>query len=258
LVDRAGIEPATPGFSVPPGRLPLTSARVRKQLHDSVSGSWKLPPMSAGVCHFPRDRHTFGTPFWAAHRGPRRPAPADQRRRGSGAARGYWSLLAATMKGQVFSFEHLGCLVVGATGTKANGGGYFVAGLLRRWQCFHRLTRPGCAYLLPPNLLRSLPLNGLQLLGFGGRRCPKWDTCHRHRSAATRRRSRTKSCRFSAPLTAVRRAGRVIYRPPLASGAPRGSWAAGGKGYVLQMQHLQAGVGNPTRRGRCPAPDIFC
>src|SRR5690606_983148 len=71
LVPRAGIEPATPGFSVPPGRLPLTSARVRKQLHDSVSGSWKLPPMSAGVCHFPRDRHTFGTPFLAAHRGPR-------------------------------------------------------------------------------------------------------------------------------------------------------------------------------------------
>src|SRR5690606_2350260 len=105
-------------------------------------------------------------PFWAAHRGPRRPAPADQRRRGSGAARGYWSPLAATMKGQVFSFEHLGCLVVGATGTKANGGGYFVAGLLRRWQCFHRLTRPGCAYLLPPNLLRPLPLYRLQLLGF--------------------------------------------------------------------------------------------
>src|SRR5690606_8462001 len=105
-------------------------------------------------------------PFWAAHRGPRRPAPADQRRRGSGAARGYWSPLAATMKGQVFSFEHLGCLVVGATGTKANGGGHFVAGLLRRWQCFHRLTRPGCAYLLPPNLLRPLPLYRLQFLGF--------------------------------------------------------------------------------------------
>src|SRR5690606_9047480 len=46
LVDRAGIEPATTAFSVPPGRLPLTSARVQNQLHDSVSGSWNLPPMS--------------------------------------------------------------------------------------------------------------------------------------------------------------------------------------------------------------------
>src|SRR5690606_4526027 len=60
---------------------------------------------------------------------------------------------------QVSDFRHV-------TGAKADRKGHFVAGLLRRWQCFHRLTRPGCAYLLPPNLLRPLPLN------------PRWQRFH--------------------------------------------------------------------------------
>lgn len=35
-------------------------------------------------------------------------SPAPARRRGSGAARGYWGLLGTTMKGQVYNLVHLG------------------------------------------------------------------------------------------------------------------------------------------------------
>ena len=42
-------------------------------------------------------------------------SPAPARRRGSGAARGYWGLLAATMKGQVCQTTQLRALVANAT-----------------------------------------------------------------------------------------------------------------------------------------------
>jgi len=56
-------------------------------------------------------------------------SPAPARRRGSGAARGYWDLLGTTMKGQVSGSGHLDGSIVCPPGTKAYGGSIFVAGL---------------------------------------------------------------------------------------------------------------------------------
>lgn len=41
---------------------------------------------------------------------------------------------------QVFKTEHVGSVVVRASRAKPDRSGYFVAGLLRRWQHFHHLT----------------------------------------------------------------------------------------------------------------------
>src|SRR5690606_14452602 len=103
------------------GRPPL-SFNVQKWLHDGLFGTWMILPVSADVRHFPCHRQYIGSTNRAS-------SPAPARRRGSGAARGYWGLLGATMKGQVSSSEHLGGSIVCPPGAKAYGGGYFVAGL---------------------------------------------------------------------------------------------------------------------------------
>src|SRR5690606_5745141 len=98
------------------------SANVRKPLHYGFFGSWKFPPTSAKMRHFPCHRQYIGSTN-------RDYSPAPARRRGSGAARGYWGLLGTTMKGQVSGSGHLDGSIVCPPGTKAYGGSDFVSGL---------------------------------------------------------------------------------------------------------------------------------
>src|SRR5690606_28115040 len=101
LVGKEGLEPPTFTMSKSSWGRPPLSFNVQKWLHDGLFGTWMILPLSADVRHFPCHRQYIGSTN-------RDYTPAPERRRGSGAARGYWGLLGATMKGQVGSFPRLG------------------------------------------------------------------------------------------------------------------------------------------------------